>query len=195
MIRHFLLWLGIWVLAAVAAATIVTPDTAYGALDRDIQMERIMVGEDEVNDLVLRTNDMMAGMAGALQEDGHDRTPAAKSFDSGINFHYQTILILLYAGIFRFLTTLVWILPGLLLIIGGAVDGYYTRKIRLHGFGYASPVVYNAASHGLIFLLMAPVLYLFLPLPLPPFLPLVFAGLMAITLRQVVASYQRLSHE
>lgn len=107
-------------------------------------------------------------------------------FSVGMGGFVWRAVILFYLVCFRLMLAVFWILPAVAIYLGAAIDGYSIRRLKFGTFGYISPVAFNMSSHALVFFAVSPVFYCVLPLPFPPWAPLLLIGAFAGALRMTI---------
>jgi hypothetical protein len=70
------------------------------------------------------------------------------------------------------------------------VDGFVQRAIKQAEFGAIRPAAFSVASHAVIPLAMAPLVYLVAPFPLTPLVSPLWALLMVMPLSALVSNSQ-----
>jgi hypothetical protein len=99
-----------------------------------------------------------------------------------------------YALTLRISALLVWLAvfaPFLLLGLVG--DAYCVRRRKEYLWEYVNPVSYGVGLHVLVLIVFGPILYLVVPIALPPFIVPVILLLAAAALYLVIGNMQRLT--
>lgn len=135
-------------------------------------------------------------LAGArIQGEGMKRTERivpgpGTSMTYAYNSYVQGLVLGLYVACLRLFIFGVWFLV-LLPVFGAAlVDGFVQRAIKRAEFGAIRPAAFSLASHAVIPMAMAPLVYLVAPFPVPPLVSPVWALLMVMPLSALVSNSQ-----
>ena len=93
----------------------------------------------------------------------------------------RTFWLVMYLAIFRVLLFAVWTPYLGVLVLAALIDGLVHRKILKQNLGYANPVRYRAGMRALVVLLIAPLLYLTVPVNASPLIvPIWLLGLSVV---------------
>lgn len=108
----------------------------------------------------------------------------------GFNSYLQGLVLNLFVATLRLFIVLVWVVLLLPVTVAALVDGWSQRAIKRAEFGAIRPTAYTLTSLVAIPLAMAPMLYLVVPLGVPPLVwPLWAAGL-SLPLSAMVSNAQ-----
>lgn len=190
--RHGLLWL----LLALATAGLMVgymPDSRIQSLLVDqVNSATNFFGPHAVHSGVKFLNDLFSGLvawANHIRESKpspHNTRIMGKIFSAGLGGFLWRAVALLYLVCFRLMLAFFWFLPAVAIYLGTIVDGYAMRRLKFATFGYVSPVTFNASSHALVFLAVSPIFYCVLPLPFPPWAPILLILAFAAALRMTI---------
>ncbi len=190
--RHGVMWLLLALAATVLIVIFMPSAKIQHLLVSQVSSADNFFGPGALHTGVTFLNQAFSGLvvwANHLQKAGHSphHTQIFGTFFSGglYGFVWRAV-VLLYLVCFRLMLVVFWILPALVIYMGASIDGYAMRKLKFATFGYISPVSFNLSSHALVFISVSPVFYLVLPLPFPPWAPLLLIGAFAAALRMTI---------
>lgn len=78
------------------------------------------------------------------------------------------------------------------LLLPAIVDGWNTREMKLHSYGYSSPNLYHMAFHVVILLLFMVVVYLLSPVAWPAWLVPMWMGAIALAALMMTSHFQKM---
>lgn len=106
------------------------------------------------------------------------------------NVYVQGLILNLFVAALRFFIFGVWFLLLIPVFIAAVIDGFVIRAIKRSEFGAIRPAAYSVMSMVVIPMAMAPLMYLVIPMPIPPLSSPLWALLMALPLSAMVANMQ-----
>jgi hypothetical protein len=135
-------------------------------------------------------------LAGArIQGEGMKRTERivpgpGTAMTHAYNSYVQGLVLGLYVACLRFFIFGVWFLVLLPVFVAAIVDGLVQRAIKRAEFGAIRPAAISLASHAVIPMAMAPLIYLVVPFPVTPLVSPLWALTMAMPLSTLVSNSQ-----
>ena len=106
------------------------------------------------------------------------------------NVYVQGLILNLFVAALRFFIFGVWFLLLIPVFIAAVIDGFVIRAIKRSEFGAIRPAAYSVMSMVVIPMAMAPLMYLVIPMPIPPLSSPLWALLMVLPLSAMVANMQ-----
>ncbi|MGI9304178.1 MAG: DUF4400 domain-containing protein [Gammaproteobacteria bacterium] len=207
MIRAWLLIL-LWIPLAAVILLLASADWVKAQLERERQMVSSYLGPESAGELYARSISLYKAIAvnsGAVDVTYRWTSPwrPAPTHDAGsvgvghtlsawMDGRIEVFWRLVYQGIYRLVHLSLW-LPYLSIFLFAALaDGLVQRAIKKVSIGgYASPIRYNAGFHALFALLAAPLIYLSVPLSVPPISVPIWAVLACVSLVVYAANIQK----
>lgn len=112
------------------------------------------------------------------------------AFTKAYNEYVERLVLSVYVVILRVLNFLVWFLLVFPVFVAAVVDGLVQRAIKRAEFGAIRPAAYALTSGVVVPLLMAPLIYLVVPVPVSPFVAPMWALLAILPLSAMVSNMQ-----
>lgn len=110
----------------------------------------------------------------------------AKAF----NAYVQRMVLNMFVALLRLFIFAVWFVILCPVVIAAVIDGLAQRAIKRAEFGAMRPAAYSMTSMLVIPMALAPLLYLFLPVPVSPLVSPVWTALMVLPLSAMVSNMQ-----
>lgn len=205
--RDAFLWVVLVFVEAVVISTFLSTSWIYDQIKEERKDTYVWLGADVSDKVVGRADKIFTAVfkdTGIMPMSYKLFLPKDKSDDQDFKREEMVSLVeifidrldAIWASMYQatqrlslFIEWLPYLLP---FVIPCLVDGYGIREIKKLNYGYASAVRYHMAIHIIIAMIFAPLVYMFIPLAIPPqIIPywLLVTGLMAIML---VANIQKL---
>lgn len=99
---------------------------------------------------------------------------------------------LVYFGMLRFNYLLFFAPVFIPFIFAAAIDGFYTRRIKLITFQLTSATRYGYAMHSIVFLTFVPLFFFLYPFPIHPFFVPVWFTLFGLSLRLLASNLHKI---
>ncbi|AOK42531.1 TPA: DUF4400 domain-containing protein [Burkholderia vietnamiensis] len=173
------------------------PDPALFTIpDAEASSVTAIVGEDRADAAIESTN---RSFRRYFVESGLVRTTVSETRegtlnDGGVsNFAHtwvQNFWRMVYRAVYRATVMKLWLLGTIVFGVAMFVDGVVRRKIRAAAAGYASPVSFHLAAHGLLTVFGAAATVLILPVPVLAPYWIVAAATIGVLLWNAASSYR-----
>lgn len=208
MIKHLWFWLVMTVIAVFIMPAIVSATTYQMRIHSELAMLEHAFG-DKASAQIMRLTDSVYN--GLFDESGfrawvmdhyyvNDGEVAKGKVEGGapvgiaaqMSQNYAVSLFMnLYELTFRLTQMAIWVSYSFPFILAAIWDGAMQRKAKIVSFSYSSPSVYNASWHLIIVMVFCGFFYFNTPFPVPPVIFPLAVGVMAFTLRSLIANLQR----
>lgn len=186
----------------ITIATLFMPSLVKGSIERELEYNSVLVGEEEADDIYQQastgTNLMMydSGLVETMREtllpkhyiEGTESSLEKKTFlDSlwlSIDEAIQAVAFNMDLILMRLLMLKIWLAGTGVVLLASILSGYWLREIKKHGFEYSSPM-----RHGLsrkVIYLMPIILFLYVIAPFS--IPSILLPLLLMTLCFAVMS-------
>ncbi|MCP3712461.1 DUF4400 domain-containing protein [Paraburkholderia sp. CNPSo 3274] len=170
-VRHVKWWFFVVPLLASVLLPIIPADSLFAISDEESQSAVLALGDERASSSVDATNVLFRRLfvtTGAVQAtlsgggDGFD-ADGTRDFARGWARHFwmQT-----YRALYRAIVMKAWLAGTVVLCMAGWVDGTMRRRIRAAAAGFASPLSFHLAMHGMLVVLGCAFVVLVLPVPL-----------------------------
>lgn len=150
-----------WMLAAPLMICALTPfiqdDAAFGVSEGEQASVAHVLGQLKADKATTVANDRFDRWfvrSGALRasfsgSDANTTLPdaGASEFGRGWMRHFW---LTIYRAVYRSAVAQYWLFGGMVLLVALLNDGAVSRKIRAAGAGFANPVTFHVAAHGLL---------------------------------------------
>ncbi|PVX85744.1 DUF4400 domain-containing protein [Paraburkholderia unamae] len=120
---------------------------------------------DRANALFRRLFVESGAVQATLKDRGNSDLDAEGSETFAHNWAHQ-FWMLVYRAMYRAVVMKTWLAGTIVLCVAACVDGTMRRKMRAAAAGYASPLSFHLAMHGVLMVLGAAFSVLMLPVPL-----------------------------
>lgn len=151
----------VWMLAAplmiCALAPLIQNDAAFEVSEAEQASVEYVLGQTKADKATTLANDRFDRWfvrSGALRASfsGSDANTAlpdggASEFGRGWMRHFW---LTIYRAVYRSAVAHYWLFGGMVLLVALLNDGAVSRKIRAAGAGFANPVTFHVAAHGLL---------------------------------------------
>ncbi|MGU7775681.1 DUF4400 domain-containing protein [Burkholderia sp. MR1-5-21] len=175
----------------------VLPDQALFAIpEAETRSVEATVGEGRADAAVESTNGLFrryfveTGIVGATIAGTRDETINDGGVSSFAHTWVHNFWRLVYRAVYRATVMKLWILGTFVFAAAMFTDGVVRRKIRAAAAGYASPVSFHLAAHGLLTVFGAAFAVLILPIPVLAPYWIVAAACVGGLLWHAASSYQ-----
>jgi len=156
-VSHVRMWLLAAPLMICALAPFIHNDAAFEVSDAEQASVERLLGQPRANKTTTLANDRFNRwfiQSGALQASfsGSDVNTAlpdagASEFGRGWMRHFW---LTIYRAVYRSAVAHYWLFGGSVFFVALLNDGAVSRKIRASGAGFANPVTFHVAAHGLL---------------------------------------------
>jgi hypothetical protein len=199
-----LLFLVLWGLQIALVAVFASAKWIQAQIVKEKHSVQTYLGEDTATHISKRADEsfqalfvdteMVDGLYGYLIPDAstpkHGTEGLAPWFFSWLHDSLQTFWWLAYQAIYRLFLFSQW-MPYLgILLLAAFIDGLVERKIRIKTGEYANSVRYRAGIRALLILLVIPLLYLTLPISVPPLIVPIWIFCASVVLMLVAGNAQ-----
>lgn len=171
-VRHVKWWFFVVPLLASVLLPIIPDRGLFEISAAESQSTVRALGDERASNAVDTTNLLFRRFfvtTGAVQatlsaggDDGFD-ADGTRSFAQGWGRHFW---MLMYRALYRAVVMKAWLAGTVVLCTAACVDGTMRRKIRAAAAGFASPLSFHLAMHGVLMVLGSAFVVLVLPVPL-----------------------------
>lgn len=119
--------------------------------------------------------------------------PGGRAASKYFNSYMQGLSLQAYIVARRLVIVLVWAVILAPLLLAAVYDGLMRRQVKRAEFGMTRPATFSLAGLVVVPLCALPIVYLVLPITIPPLAAPVWAALVAVPLSVLVANSQPLS--
>ncbi|SDD56890.1 protein of unknown function [Cupriavidus sp. YR651] len=172
-VSHVRLWLLVAPLLICATAPFIPDDAAFEISDAEQASVAKVLGFVRADQATAAANERFTRwfvQSGALKASFSGSDADTTLSDGGaatFGRHWmRNFWLTIYRGIYRASVGLHWAFGGAVLLIALLNDGAVSRKIRASAAGFANPVTFHVAAHGLLVCFGFGASALLLPLPL-----------------------------
>jgi hypothetical protein len=171
-VRHVKWWFCVVPLLASVLLPILPDTRLFAVSDAESQSAVAALGDERASNSVDTTNGLFRRLfvsTGAVQatlkaggNDGFD-ADGTRRFAQGWARHFW---MLIYRVLYRAMVMQAWLVGTVVLCAAAWVDGTMRRKVRAAAAGFASPLSFHLATHGMLMVLGSAVVVLVLPVSL-----------------------------
>lgn len=156
-VSHVRMWLLVSPLMICALVPFIQNDAAFEVSDAEQASVSHWIGAAGAHDAATLANDRFDRwfvQSGALQasfagSDADTALPDAGASEFGRGW-MRRFWLTVYRAVYRATVAHHWLLGGFILFAALLNDGAVSRKIRAAGAGFANPVTFHVAAHGLL---------------------------------------------
>ncbi|MGX6566091.1 DUF4400 domain-containing protein [Cupriavidus necator] len=156
-VSHVRMWMLAAPLMICALAPFIQDDAAFEVSEAEQRSVEHVLGQPKADKATTVANDRFDRWfvrSGALRASfsGSDANTAlpdagASEFGRGWMRHFW---LTIYRAVYRSAVAHYWLFGGMVLLVALLNDGAVSRKIRAAGAGFANPVTFHVAAHGLL---------------------------------------------
>ncbi len=156
-VSHVRVWLLVAPLMICALAPFIQNDAAFEVSDAEQASVAHLLGQTRANEATALANerfDRWFVQSGALRasfsgSDADTALPDAGASEFGRGW-MRHLWLTIYRAVYRAAVAHHWLFGGFILLAALLNDGSVSRKIRATGAGFANPVTFHVAAHGLL---------------------------------------------
>jgi len=195
-IGHVKWWFFTVPLIALCVMPVIQSPELFEVPDEEVQSVTATIGEARADDATERANALFKS---TFVETGIVRktlqaTSNADIGDAGANDFARTWVqhfwMLIYRAIYRLTVMKLWLLGTVAFGVAAFVDGTVRRKIKAAAAGFASPLSFHLAAHGILLILGVTFAVLIVPVPVLAQYWVGVAACLAILLWKAASAYQ-----
>lgn len=211
MLGHFKLWAIILILLILSAPFYGSERHIQAVAAQELALMQQALGKSEANEIVRQTNSSYSdifidsGIVSSLRSKTSfdSDSMGAGSVVGGTIHRFTTLMsnylysaiMMCYIGLLRINILFQW-LPFILPFLAAAViDGVIQNMILNSSVRVSNPVKFKLATHALVLSLALPIVYLFLPFAISPFIILIWALLVALPLMMSISQMSPLTYK
>ena len=195
-LSHLKWWLFTVPLLALVIMPLLPDPSLFHIPDAEVRSVMATIGQDRADEATERAN---AIFRHAFVDSGLVRKSIEATSDVGLNDGGASSLardwvrhfwMLVYRVVYRATVMKLWLIGTLAFGIAAFMDGAMRRKIKAAAAGFASPLSFHMAAHGMLLLLGATVVLLIAPIALLAEYWVGVALLLGFLLWRASSSYQ-----
>jgi hypothetical protein len=193
---HLKWWLFTVPLLALVIMPVLPDPSLFRIPDEEVRSVAATIGQERADVATERANAMFQS---AFVDSGLLRKTIEATTDVGLSdggasglarSWVHNFWMLVYRIVYRATVMKLWLFGTLAFGVAAFVDGTMRRKIKAAAAGFASPLSFHVAAHGMMLLVGATVILLIAPIALLPEYWVAGALLLSLLLWRAAASYQ-----